>query len=89
MPSGGVLDSGETASLDPVTAASLIAAGIAASSSAPSAPTPPATTRIQFTGKTGPVMVNNSPPLFNAGEIATFPSAVSAALIAQGLAVSN
>jgi hypothetical protein len=34
-------------------------------------------------------MVNNSPPLFNAGEIATFPAAISAALIAQGLAVSN
>jgi hypothetical protein len=46
-------------------------------------------TRIQFTGKTGAVMVNGAPPLYNAGEIGKFPAAVSAALIAQGLAVLN
>ena len=74
MPSGGVANTGEIASLDPVTAASVIASGIAVSSSAPSAPTPPAMTRIQFTGKTGAVMVGGSPPLYNAGEIATFPA---------------
>jgi hypothetical protein len=83
---GGVMDTGETASFDPVTAASLIASGVAVSSSAPSAPTPPATTRVKFTETT---MVANSPPLYNAGEIATFPAAISAALVAQGLVVLN
>jgi hypothetical protein len=54
--------------------------------SAPGVPTPPATTRIKFTTTT---MVGGSPPLFNAGEIATFPAPISAALVAQGLAVLN
>jgi hypothetical protein len=86
MPGGGMAGTGEIASLDPATAATLIANGTAVSSSAPSAPTPPATTRVKFTETT---MVANSPPLYNAGEIATFPAAVAAALIAAGLAVSN
>jgi hypothetical protein len=86
MPGGGVLNPGEIASLDPVTAASLIASGIAVSSSAPSAPSAPAMTRVKFTETT---FVNNSPPLFDASEVATFPSAVSAALIASGAAVAN
>jgi hypothetical protein len=88
-PGGGVMNTGEIASLDPVTAATLIANGTAVSSGAPPAYVAPVMTRVQFTGKTGPVMVNNSPPLFNAGEVATFPAAVAAALIAQGLAVLN
>jgi hypothetical protein len=89
MPGGGMAGTGEIASLDPVTAATLIASGIAVSSSAPGAFVAQAMTRIQFTGKTGGVMVNNSPPIFNAGEIGTFPAAISAALIASGAAVAN
>jgi hypothetical protein len=86
MPGGGMAGTGEIASLDPVTAATLIANGTAVSSSAPSAPTPPALTRVKMTTTT---MVANSPPLYNAGEIATFPAAISTALVAQGLAVLN
>jgi hypothetical protein len=89
MPGGGMAGTGEIASLDPVTAATLIANGTVVSSGAPPAYVPPTMTRVQFTGKTGPVMVSNSPPLYNAGEIATFPAAVAAALIASGVAVSN
>jgi hypothetical protein len=86
MPSGGMADSGENIGFDPTTAANFIANGTAVAGSAPGAPTPPATTRIKFVATT---MVQNSPPLFNAGEIATFPAAISAQLIAAGLAVSN
>jgi DhnA family fructose-bisphosphate aldolase class Ia len=88
MPNGGVLDTGEIASLDPTNAANMVAIanGIVVSSSAPSAPSAPAMTRIKFTATT---MVANSPPLFDAGDVATFPSAISAQLIAAGLAVSN
>jgi hypothetical protein len=86
MPGGGMAGTGESIGFDPVTAANLIANGTAVSSSAPGAPTPPATTRVKFTATT---MVANSPPLYNAGEIATFPAAISAALVAQGLAVLN
>jgi hypothetical protein len=85
-PGGGVMNTGEIASIDPVTAATLIANGTAVSSGAPPAYVPPSLTRVKFTETT---MVANSPPLYNAGEIATFPAAVSAALIAQGLAVAN
>jgi hypothetical protein len=89
MPGGGMAGTGEIASLDPVTAATLIANGIAVSSGAPPAYVAPSMTRIQFTGKAGAIMVGGSPPIFNAGEIATFPAAISAALVAQGLAVLN
>jgi len=85
-PGGGVMNTGEIASLDPVTAAILIANGTAVSSGAPPAYVPPSLTRIKFTATT---MVGNSPPLFNAGEIASFPPAISAAFVAQGLAVLN
>jgi hypothetical protein len=88
MPGGGVAVAGEIASLDPVTAAAVIAAGIAVSSSAPSAPSAPVITRVQFTGKAGSVRVGHS-PLYNAGEVAGFPAAVAAALIAAGHAVAN
>jgi hypothetical protein len=86
MPGGGMAGSGEQVGFDPVTAASLIANGVAVSSSAPVPPTPVAPVRVKFTTTT---MVGGSPPIFNAGEIAGFPPAISAALIAQGLAVSN
>jgi hypothetical protein len=79
-------NAGEQVGFDPVTAANLIASGVAVSSSAPSAPTPPATTSVKFTE---PTMAGGSPPLYNVGEIATFPAAISAALVAQGLAVLN
>jgi hypothetical protein len=71
-PSGGMMGTGEIAGFDPVTAASLIASGVAVSSSAPSAPTPPAMTRVKFTET---AMAGGSPPLYNVGEIATFPAA--------------
>lgn len=86
MPGGGVAGPGEQIGFDSVTAANLIAQGVAVSSSAPSAPSPPATTRIQFKST---MMVNNSPPLYNVGDIATFPAATSAALIASGAAIAN
>jgi hypothetical protein len=88
MPGGGMAGTGEIASLDPVTAATLIASGIAVSSGAPPAYVAQAMTRVQFTGKTGSIMVNNSPPIFGPGEIATFPAAVAAA-VASGVAVLN
>jgi hypothetical protein len=86
MPGGGVANTGEIIGFDPVTAASLIASGVAVSSSAPVPPTPVAPVRVKFTETT---MVANSPPLYGVGEIATFPAAISAQLIAAGLAVSN
>jgi hypothetical protein len=86
MPGGGVAGTGEIASLDPATAATLIASGIAVSSSAPVPPTPVSPVRVKMTATT---MVGGSPPLYDVGEIASFPPAISAALIAQGLAVSN
>jgi hypothetical protein len=88
MPSGGVLDTGEIASLDPTNAANMVAIanGTVVASSAPPAYVAPSLTRVKFVATT---MVANSPPLYNAGDVATFPAAVSAALIAQGLAVSN
>jgi hypothetical protein len=88
MPNGGVLDTGEIASLDPANAANqtAISNGTVVSSGAPPAFVSPAMTRIKFVATT---MVQGSPPLFNAGEIATFPAAISAQLIAAGLAVSN
>jgi hypothetical protein len=85
-PGGGVMNTGEIASIDSVTAASLIASGVAVSSSAPGPYVPPSLTRVKFTETT---MVANSPPLYSAGEIATFPAAISTALVAQGLAVLN
>ena len=86
MPGGGVAGSGENIGFDPTTAANFIANGTAVAGSAPGVPTPPATTRIKFVATT---MVGNSPPLFNAGEVATFYAPISAALIAQGLAILN
>jgi hypothetical protein len=86
MPAGGVAGTGEQVAFDAVTAASLIASGVAVAGSAPGAPTPPATQRVKFVSTT---MVNGSPPLYDVGDIATFPAAVSAALIAQGLAIAN
>jgi hypothetical protein len=88
MPNGGVLNTGEIASLDPANAVNqtAISNGTLVSSSAPVPPTPASPVRVKLVAT---AMVNNSPPLFNAGEIATFPAAVSAALIAAGLAVSN
>jgi hypothetical protein len=88
MPNGGVLNPGEIAGLDPTNAANIaaIAAGIVVSSGAPAAYVAPVITRVKMTTTT---MVNNSPPLYGAGEVAGFPAVVAAALIAQGLAVSN
>jgi hypothetical protein len=88
MPGGGVLNTGEIASLDPTNAANAVAIanGTVVASSAPAAPTPPATQRVKFVATT---MVNNSPPLYDAGDIATFLAPISAQLIAAGLAVSN
>jgi hypothetical protein len=85
-PGGGVMNPGEIAGFDAATAASLIPSGVAVSSSAPVPPTPPSLTRVKFTETT---MVGNSPPLFDVGEVATFPSTISAALVAQGVAVLN
>jgi hypothetical protein len=86
MPGGGMAGTGEIASIDSVIAATLIASGIAVSSGAPPAYVAPSLTRVKMTTTT---MVANSPPLYNAGEIGTFPAAISAALVAQGLAVLN
>jgi hypothetical protein len=88
MPNGGMLGTGEIAGLDPTNAANAaaIASGILVSSGAPSAPSAPAVQRVKFVATT---MVDNSPPLYDAGDIAGFPAAVAAQLIAAGLAVSN
>ena len=84
MPAGGIAGPGEQFGFDPATAASLIAQGVAVSSSAPSAPTPPAVTRVKIIGTVtvGAVIYNNQ-------EIATFLAPISAGLIAAGQAVSN
>jgi hypothetical protein len=72
---------GEIAGFDAVTAASLIASGVAVSSSAPTGVTPPAPVLVLFHGtvKVGAVLYNN-------GEEAGFPAALAAALVAQGSA---
>ena len=86
MATGGVTSPPEIIGFDPVTAAAQIASGAGASVGSWSGPSAPATQRVKFTATT---MVNNSPPLYNAGEIATFLAPISAQLIAAGLAVSN
>jgi hypothetical protein len=90
MPGGGMANSGESIGFDSVAQATFIstvlASGAAVVGSAPGAFTPLPTQRIKFTETT---MVNGEPPLYNAGEIATFLAPVSAQLIAAGLAVSN
>ncbi len=86
MPAGGMAGSGENIGFDPVTAASLIASGVAVSGSAPGAFVPLPTQRVKFVATT---MVNNEPPLYNAGDIAGFLAPISAQLIAAGLAVTN
>lgn len=89
MPNGGVLNTGEIAGLDPTVPAnaSAIAAGILVASGAPPAFVPLPTTRVKIVATQ--VMVNGVPPLYGNGEIVTFPAAVSAQLIAAGLAVAN
>ena len=69
MPGGGMAGSGENIGFDAVTAANFIASGVAAAGSAPGAPTPPVLVRVKFVSTT---MVNNSPPLYDAGDVATF-----------------
>jgi hypothetical protein len=85
-PAGGMIGSGEIVGFDPLTAANLIATGVAVSSSAPGVVTPISPVRVKFTATT---MVGNSPPLYDVGEVASFPPAISAALVAQGVAVLN
>jgi hypothetical protein len=97
QPSGGELGPGEIVGADN----NAIAAGFAVSNGAtgPAAFVPAATTRIQFTSTTripsnppayqGANLICNNPPIYNVGEIGTFLSPISAALIAAGLAVSN
>jgi hypothetical protein len=72
---------GEVAGFDAVTAATLIASGVAVSSSAPAVVTPPTPVLVLFHGavKVGAVLYNN-------GEEAGFPAALAAALVAQGSA---
>jgi hypothetical protein len=88
MPNGGVLGPGEIAGFDPTNPANAVAIanGTLVSSSAPVPPTPVSPVRVQFKATT---MVGGVPPLYDVGDIAGFPPAVSAALIAAGLAVSN
>ena len=88
MPNGGMMDTGEITSLDPVNPANAvaIASGVLVSSGAPSAPSAAATQRVKFVATT---MVNGSPPLYDAGDVATFLAPISTQLIAAGLAVSN
>jgi hypothetical protein len=88
MPGGGQLGCGEIAGLDPSNPinAAAISAGIIVPSGAPPAYVAPSMTRIKFTETT---MVNNEPPLYDAGEVAGLPSAIAAQLIAAGLAVAN
>jgi hypothetical protein len=89
MPTGGLLNVGEIAGLDPSPTgpnAAAIASGTVAASGAPPAFVAQPTQRVKFTAAT---MVQNSPPLYAPGEIATFLAPISAALIAQGLAVAN
>jgi hypothetical protein len=75
---------GEIVGFDATTAATLIASGVAASSSAPGTITPPSLTRVKFVG---PAQVG--PTIYENQEVAGFPAATAAALIAQGSAVSN
>jgi hypothetical protein len=82
MPTGGTVGPGEIVGADPVA----IASGAGVPSGPPAAYVPPAVQRVKLTETQ---IVNNSPPLYDAGEIATFPAAVSAALIAAGLAIAN
>jgi hypothetical protein len=93
MPGGGMANTGENIGFDSVAQAtfiaSVLASGAAVGGSAPSAPSAPALVRVKFTGLAGAVMVGNSPPLLGPGEIAGFPAAAAAALIASGAAVSN
>jgi hypothetical protein len=90
MPGGGMAGSGENIGFDSVAQAAFIstalASGAAVGGSAPGAFVPLPTTRVEFIATT---MVNNSPPLYDAGDIATFLAPISAQLIAAGLAVSN
>jgi hypothetical protein len=88
MPGGGQLNVGEIAGLDPQNPANAaaIANGTVVSSGAPPAFTPLPTQRVKFVATT---MVQNSPPLYDVGDVATFLAPISAALIAAGLAVSN
>jgi hypothetical protein len=72
---------GEIVGFDPVTAASLITSGVAVSSSAPTVVTPPSPVLVRFAGAAhlGAVIYQNQ-------EVAAFPAAVAAALVAQGSA---
>lgn len=100
MPGGGVSITGENIGFDPVTAANLIASGVAAAGSAPGAPSAPVITRVKMSVSItvgapiynpGPpiVFVGVSPATYFAGDIAGFPAAIAAALIAANLAVAN
>jgi hypothetical protein len=98
MPGGGLADTGENIGFDPVTAANLIASGVAASGSAPGAYVLPALTRVKIVAPFIPVgapiysagvFVGVSPATFFAGDITGLSTAIAAALIAAGLAVSN
>jgi hypothetical protein len=88
MPGGGTLGTGEIAGLDPTNPANAVAIanGTLVASGAPGVVTPVAPVRVQF--KTA-MMVGGSPPLYDVGDIAGFPPAGSAALIAAGLAIAN
>ena len=97
MPGGGVADTGENIGFAPDVAANFIASGVAVSGSAPSPPSPPATTRVKMTAPitvgapiyNAGVLVGVSPATFFAGDVAGFPAALASALIAAGQAVSN
>lgn len=86
MPNGGMMDTGEITSLDPVNPANAvaIASGVLVSSGAPSAPSAAAVQRVQMKAA---VTVNGV--LYNVNEIATFAAATSAQLIAANQAVTN
>jgi hypothetical protein len=87
MATGGVTSPPEIIGFDPVTAAAQIASGAGASVGSWSGPSAPATQRVKIVGTQ--VMVGGVPPIYGNGEVATFPAAISAQLIAAGLAVSN
>jgi hypothetical protein len=74
---------GEIAGFDAATAAALIASGVAVSSSAPSASTPPSPVLVRFVG---PVKVGAA--IYENGEEAEagFPAALANSLVAQGSA---
>jgi hypothetical protein len=89
LPGGGMAGSGESIGFDSVAQAAFISTALASGAvvgSAPGAFVPLPTTRVLFVATT---MAIGSPPLYDAGEIATFLAPISAQLIAQGLAVSN